>query len=269
MLSNAHTHTTFCDGTRTPEEMVREALQNRFLCLGFSGHGYAPFDPACGMTPENTLAYRKEIERLREKYAGQIVLFTGLEQDFDAPWDNLIWDYRIGSVHYMKKNGAYAALDLSAGTLLSLIRDGYRGDVLRLVAEYCEKELKMAREKKPAIIGHFDLYRKYNDQCGYLDETDPKYLGMIKDTLTELCRMDVLFEVNIGAVNSGLCREPYPSVALLRILRDLHARLIITTDAHHEGTLAMGYEKARKLLLDLGFSSMTVLTPAGFAETGI
>ena len=40
ILSNAHTHTTFCDGKNTAEEMVQAALDNGFVSLGFSGHSF-------------------------------------------------------------------------------------------------------------------------------------------------------------------------------------------------------------------------------------
>ena len=40
MLQNLHTHSTFCDGIHTPEQMVQFALQKGFTSLGFSGHSY-------------------------------------------------------------------------------------------------------------------------------------------------------------------------------------------------------------------------------------
>ena len=33
-----HTHTTFCDGKNTPEEMVVAAIEKGFVALGFSTH---------------------------------------------------------------------------------------------------------------------------------------------------------------------------------------------------------------------------------------
>lgn len=38
-LNNLHTHTIFCDGKNTPEEMVLGAINNNFNSLGFSSHG--------------------------------------------------------------------------------------------------------------------------------------------------------------------------------------------------------------------------------------
>ena len=44
MLSNLHTHSTFCDGVNTPEEIVKSAVERGFSSVGFSGHGYTDFD---------------------------------------------------------------------------------------------------------------------------------------------------------------------------------------------------------------------------------
>ena len=41
---NYHTHTDFCDGQNTPEEMAEAAAKKGFPALGFSGHSYTDFD---------------------------------------------------------------------------------------------------------------------------------------------------------------------------------------------------------------------------------
>ncbi len=44
MVANFHTHTVFCDGKNTPEEIVLFAIESGFSAIGFSGHGYTAFD---------------------------------------------------------------------------------------------------------------------------------------------------------------------------------------------------------------------------------
>ena len=63
MLTNFHTHTTFCDGQNTPEEMVLAAIEKGFSALGFSGHGYTTFDTSYCIT--DTDGYCREIKRLQ------------------------------------------------------------------------------------------------------------------------------------------------------------------------------------------------------------
>ena len=52
--SNLHTHTTFCDGVDTPEEMVQAALGLRMDTIGFSGHSFTPIDTSYCMTERAT-----------------------------------------------------------------------------------------------------------------------------------------------------------------------------------------------------------------------
>lgn len=60
LRANYHTHTTFCDGSDTAEDVVLAAIGKGFLHLGFSGH----MDPDIHMDID---AYFSEIERLRRK----------------------------------------------------------------------------------------------------------------------------------------------------------------------------------------------------------
>ena len=56
LKTNYHTHSTFCDGKDTPEEMVKTAIEKGFDVIGFSGHGYVK-DSSYAMTRENTEKY--------------------------------------------------------------------------------------------------------------------------------------------------------------------------------------------------------------------
>ena len=42
--STVHTHTTYCDGKNTPEQMIQSAIRQGLSVIGFSGHSYVPFD---------------------------------------------------------------------------------------------------------------------------------------------------------------------------------------------------------------------------------
>ena len=96
---NYHTHTTFCDGTASLEEMVLSAIDRGFKVIGFSGHSCTAYDGCYCMSLDGTRKYKDEIKRLRLKYAGKILILCGIEQDFgsDEPIDD--YDYVIGSVH--------------------------------------------------------------------------------------------------------------------------------------------------------------------------
>ena len=110
MLANYHTHTTFCDGKNTPEEVILSAIEKGFSAIGFSGHGYTPYDLRyCMPDPE---AFKKAIPPLKEKYKNQIQVYLGTEEDAFAPVANRSdYEYMIGSCHYFCKDGAYYPID--------------------------------------------------------------------------------------------------------------------------------------------------------------
>ena len=114
-----HIHTTFCDGTDSAEDIVREAIRKKMKRLGFSGHSYTFFDESYCMSKSGTEEYKAEINRLKEEYRADIDILCGIEQDFYSKEPTDGYDYVIGSVHYIKKNGEYFPVDESAEILLN------------------------------------------------------------------------------------------------------------------------------------------------------
>ena len=54
---NLHSHTTYCDGKNSPEEMALAAMDRGFDVFGFSGHSYTAFDESYCMSRSMTDAY--------------------------------------------------------------------------------------------------------------------------------------------------------------------------------------------------------------------
>ena len=77
--SNVHTHTDFCDGSDSMEDMVRAAIACGMDTLGISFHSFTPFDTSYCI--RDYPAYMRELSRLRKKYAGSICLLGGVELD--------------------------------------------------------------------------------------------------------------------------------------------------------------------------------------------
>ena len=97
-MFDLHMHTVWSDGKNTPEEMVQEAIRKGLETVGISDHSSG--DP-CGMKLEDSAAYKAEIARLKEKYAGQTRVLCGMERDFMTD-DFTEYDYTIGSVHWLR-----------------------------------------------------------------------------------------------------------------------------------------------------------------------
>ena len=82
MKINLHSHTTFCDGKNSAEEMIESAIEHGFDVFGFSGHSYTPFDESYCMSLEGTKEYKHTVKALAEKYKSKIKILCGVEQDF-------------------------------------------------------------------------------------------------------------------------------------------------------------------------------------------
>ncbi len=132
MLSNFHTHTLFCDGDNSAEEMVLSAIDKGFSALGFSGHGYTDFDLSYCM--RDISQYIAEINRLKEKYKNKIDIFLGIEEDSKCLQNRSDFDYIIGSSHYTFVNGKTFSLDSSYEGFKECLNE-WNGDVLALAEE--------------------------------------------------------------------------------------------------------------------------------------
>ena len=75
------------------------------------------------MSLAGTEAYKAGIRDLQQTYAGQLRILLGVEQDFysEAPTDD--YDYVIGSVHYVKKDGCYLPVDESRELQLQAVAE--------------------------------------------------------------------------------------------------------------------------------------------------
>ena len=104
-LTNYHSHSLYCDGRASMEDFVRFALSEGFTSYGFSSHAPLPFSTAWTMEWDRMNDYQAEFHRIKEKYAGKIELYLGLEIDYlneesnpsAARFRELPLDYRIGS----------------------------------------------------------------------------------------------------------------------------------------------------------------------------
>ena len=108
--SNVHTHTSFCDGKNSVEEMALAAIDLDFVSLGYSIHGWTPYEPT-PVTLEKEALYRDEVRRVREKYRDQIEILLGAERDALYPRDFSQYEYLIDSTHCILADGEHVYID--------------------------------------------------------------------------------------------------------------------------------------------------------------
>lgn len=266
ILQNLHTHTLFGDGRNTAEEMVLGSLSSGCASLGFSEH--SPLPPAAdsggwSMAEKDVPAYRREVLRLREKYAGQLEIFLGLEQDMDSPPAQGQWDYLIGSVHSVWSGGTCLSVDCSAEDTARAIRQFFAGDPYAYAESYFSRVACVAEATGCQIAGHFDLLTKFNEGGRFFDEGHPRYRDAAVSALENLLRRDVIFEINTGAMSRGYRTVPYPAPFLLQAVRERGGRICITSDSHSADTVLFAFDQARELAKSCGFREAWVLSKEG------
>lgn len=263
MLSNFHTHTIFCDGENTPEEMVLSAIEKGFDALGFSGHGYTDFD--LRYCVKDIEGYIAEIGRLKEKYKGKIEIYLGVEEDAFHPADREKYDYIIGSSHYFYKNGEYYAID-SSHEYFKKCLEIYDNDILAMATDYYTAFCKYINERKPDIIGHFDLLTKYDELDNMQFLSNPEYNAIAEKAVLEAVKAGSIFEVNTGAISRGLRTTPYPAKNLLQLLFKHNAKLILSADSHKKSTIDCCFSEATQMLKEIGFTHLYTLKGGKFVE---
>ncbi len=265
-LANYHTHTTFCDGKNTPEEVVKAAIDEGLDILGFSAHAYTPYDLRYCM--KDSVGYIKEISRLRKEYEGQIEILLGIEEDSFKIHNRADFDYIIGSSHYTVRGGEYYPIDSSEDRFKTCI-EVWDGNYLAFAEDYFSRFTDYVKKWRPDMIGHFDLITKFDDTLDIRLGENPEYNRIAEKYTRVALEAECVFEVNTGAITRGYRKTPYPYENLLHLIKKEGGRVILNSDSHSKDTLTCYFNEARALLRDVGFKKVQILTRSGFREESI
>ena len=254
---NYHTHTNYCDGKDSPEELVKAAIEKGFFALGFSSHSYTEMDKSFAMSASQAEKYRAEIAALKEKYRDRIELYCGIEQVYfsDEPTD--CYDYVIGSVHYVLKNGEYVCVDNTARIVKDAVNRLYGGDFDALAEDYFALVAKVAEKTSADIIGHFDLVSKFSEKNGYGES--PRFLAAAERAVKALAPYGLPFEINTGAMARGVRSLPYPAPEILKMIKKHGGEIMLSSDCHDKNYLDFAFDKAADLARKTGFTRAAVI----------
>ena len=258
-VSNAHTHSRWCDGLDAIPDMVEAARALGFVSLGFSSHARQGFDPAYSMAPDAQAGYFAELRALQGE-PGLPRLWAGLELDALAHPDCrreafAHADYVIGSAHYLCESysGVPVAVDGDPVLLRRYVDEVYHGDGLAMARDYFAIEVKALLRDRPQIIGHFDLLRKYAARLSLFDEADPAYRRLALSALEQAFPCGGVLEINTGGMARGYLTTPYPTLELLCAWRELGGSITLTSDCHDRRYLAHAFPEAAALARQAGF----------------
>ena len=245
---------------------MRFALSEGFTSYGFSSHAPLPFSTAWTMEWDCMDDYLAEFRRLKEKYAGRIELYVGLEIDYLNEESNpsivrfrkLPLDYRIGSVHLLYNDkGEVVDIDVPADVFRQIVDREFGGDLERVVRLYYARLRRMLELGGFDIVGHADKMH-YNAACyrpGLLDE--PWYDGLVRDYLAEIARRGYQVEINTKAYHS--LGTFFPNERYFSYLHSLGVRVQVNSDSHYPELINSGRPEALEALKRAGYKAVMEL----------
>jgi len=257
------------------ETMCRAAYDKGLAAIGFSSHapvGKAGLTTNWHMKDERLGAYMDEVNAARRRWAGKIAVYLGLELDYikglrcalDNDIQSLNPDYLIGSVHYLvPPRGTVMAdalftVDGPSAELETGIREGFAGDSEAMMNAYWDAVLEMLALGGFDIVGHLDLVKKNNTANRFFNSESKTYMRRIEEAIRAAASGGFVVEVNTGGMNRGYVNEPYPSPAIMRLMRRHNVPVMISADAHNARDLDGHYQTACQMLLDAGYTSHVI-----------
>lgn len=261
--TNFHTHTTYCDGKSSMEDMILKARELNYSHLGFSSHAPLPFQTQWAIPEQKLENYFSDLQHLRQKYQHKIKIFNGLEIDFlpDYPdrisffQNNYPLDYTIGAIHFIDYFENGEAFDIAGKPHLfeKGLLEIFRNNKKKLVERYFVL-LNLMITKKPTIIAHVDFLKNQNQLHQLFEENSFWYKNLMEETLQNIKKNNCILEINTRGIYKGRITDFYPSQKFFEIVQKLEIPVIISTDAHHTDELAAHANEALEKASLLGLN---------------
>ncbi len=225
---NYHTHTTYCNhATKTAEEQILLAIENKLETLGFSEHIDLPnvVAPYRLKDVETNEEYLKELIALKKKYEGQINILIGYESEGMNHLDggtsiaNFVKermsrpevDFYIAGLHFYKDQ------TLAKSRLSSMENS----------IHYVESFKKLVEAVKPLYLAHPDVFLITRGNDEWTDEE--KYIAK---GILEICvENDIPLGINVSGLRHD---ENYPNMKFFKLAKEYGCKGIIELDTHSE-----------------------------------
>lgn len=273
-----HTHTTYCDGKSTAEEMVLRAIELGFTSIGFSSHAPLPKKMAWSMPLHRLKDYLAELEELKQKYSSQIQIYVSLEIDYISDVTKSFeefrkeagLDYIIGSVHLVKAENdtGYWFLDGPDTNYIHGVEVLFDGDVQKAVTAYYHQIIEMIESQKPDVVGHVDKI-KMNNKGRFFSEDDQWYLDLLNKTIEVIKDSGTIVEVNTRGFYKKKSDSFFPDGYFLRKCWEYSIPVTISSDAHHVDELILGFDLAKTHLKEIGFESVRIFEKGQWCDKAL
>ncbi len=252
---NLHSHTQFCDGRASMEEMAAAAMAEGFSHWGFSPHSPVPLTSPCNMAADNVTAYLSEAERLRNIYRGRMKIYAAMEIDYLGPdwgpshpfFTSLPLDYCIGSVHIIPtQDGNRIDVDGSPARFAQYLKEHFHNDLDYVVSTYFKQSLAMVKAGGFEIIGHLDKLRLNASAVRHDIESSQCYRTGVETLIHEIILTGITVEINTKHYEAT--GRFFPAPELWQMLRGTGVPIVVNSDAHHPHLISASRTEAIRML---------------------
>ncbi len=248
------------------ESVIRAYIDQGFTWVGITEH-MAPMSDAWRYPDEqqNNLTsdfllqrfrdYFAECRTLAEKYAGRIEIMTafetetheGSEAQVKKLVDELRPDYLVGSVHHV----AGHCIDYDAEHFQRAVEAA--GGLVKLYCAYFDVQYDMLRALEPAVVGHFDLIRKFDADYQRTLQYAAVWERMERN-LNFIAEKNLILDFNLRGFDRAM--EQYPSMPALRAAIERGIAIVPGDDSHGVKSVGRNYVRGVSILLEMGVDTL-------------
>lgn len=252
---NLHSHTQFCDGRATMDEMAAAAVAAGFRHYGFSPHSPIPFGSPCNMKADDVEEYKARAKEIGRRYEGTCRFYTGMEVDYTGPdwgpastyFSTLGLDYSIGSVHFIPDfDGEPVDIDGRFESFRRKMAERFRGDIDYVVDTFYSHSRAMVAAGGFDILGHFD---KVGQNASYFApgiEDGSHYRACVDALIDDIIAKNVVIELNTKARHDH--GRFFPGERYLPRLVNSGVKILVNSDAHEPAKINASRAEAFALL---------------------
>lgn len=254
----------FCSHAKdTLEAVIETYIRNGFRWVGITEHMPPVSDRflyseeiAAGLDAAGTRArferYIRTCRELQKRHDADIRIYAAMETEAYAGAldyaeriiEEFQPDYWVGSVHHVRDmpfDGSPVQYREAADAV---------GGIDALYCAYFDRQHEMIRRLKPAVVGHFDLIRIFDDDYPARLE-NPEIADRIARNLDVIQALDLILDFNVRALAKG-AREPYVSSPILRMAIDRGIALVPGDDSHGVATVGQHLDEGIAILKAMG-----------------
>ena len=265
-LHGGHSGQFCCHAQDSLEDLIKAYIAKGFKAVGISEHMPPPENRFLypdeleqGLSVKDLedrfSRYFFELERLRQKYKSEILIFKGFETETVTGSPALVRslirkfnpDYIVGSVHHLKDR----CFDYSRRDYKAIAKDFNGLDAMYIA--YFDAQYEMILDLHPFVVGHFDLIRIYDpDFEARLDK--PEIDERVRRNLSVIKKLGLVLDYNQRPLAKG-AKTPYLTPAILTRAKGLGIPVIPGDDAHSKEQAGMFVDSAIQSLKNMGFST--------------